>query len=239
MRIKTPVVASTCAAMFLLLFGNCRQPGLEESVAKLPELPKDLDATLDPKTLATKVSISYPAPEKAAATPRAPCCGSTDRKTLKVKFAYTKCGPLRDFIIARLGGVLLLESEQRGGSAGAGQGAGLRGFKAYRRGELNRTSVLDTTVCVNSEGPWDATLTEERHCIGYTPQDTLIINAFGDVIPFVWNGGPPNHPPSVQLVSCREVGLISFPCGGPSDCPCVSSPCPADQPCPCGLEGQW
>jgi len=224
------------AALFLLLFGNCRHPGIEAFVAKLPELPKDLDATLDPKTLATKVSTSYPPPEKATAAPRAPCCGSTDRKTLKVNFRYTKCGPLRDFIVAPIGDLLLLDSGQGGRGE---QSPGPRRFQVYRRGEMNRKTIWDTTVCVSSEGPWDATLTEERHCIGYTPQDTLVINAFGDVVTFVWNGGPPNHPPSVQLVSCREVGVISFPCGGISDCNCVSSPCPADQPCPCGLEGQW
>ena len=100
--------------------------------------------------------------------------------------------------------------------------------------------MLDTIVCFTSDGPWNATLTETRHCVGYTPQDSLIINAFGDVLSFVWNGGPPNHPPAVQLVSCREVGVVRFPCGGISDCTCAfDPPCPADQPCDCGLEGQW
>ena len=238
MRRNSSVVALTCAAFSLLLFANCRKPGIEDFAAKLAELPKDLDATLDPKTLATKVSTSYPQPERAPGTALAPCCGSKDTKSLKVKFPYTKCGPLRDFIIAKFGELVLVESEQR--AAGGGQGAGPRNVRAFRRGELNRTSVLDTIVCFTSEGPWNATLVEDRHCIGYTPQDTLIINAFGDVISFVWNGGPANHPAAVQLVSCRSVGVVRFPCGGISDCSCPSDPpCPADQPCDCGLQGQW
>ena len=106
---RTSVVALTCAALFLLLFANCRKPGIEDFAANLAELPKDLDATLDPKTLATKVSTSYPQPEKATGTALAPCCGSTDTKSLKVRFTYTKCGPLRDFLVAKFGDLLLVE----------------------------------------------------------------------------------------------------------------------------------
>ena len=237
MRKKTSVVVLTCAALSLLLLASCKKPGIEDFAAKLAELPKDLDATLDPKTLATKVSTSYPQPEKEPGTAAAPCCGSTDTKSVKVKYTYTKCGPLRDFIVAKFGDLVFVELERRGAG---GQGAVPSGVKAYRRGELNRTSVLDTIVCFTSDGPWNATLIENRHCVGYTPQDTLIISAFGDVVSFVWNGGPANHPPAVQLVSCRRVGVTRFPCGGLSDCSCVSDPpCPADQPCDCGFQGQW
>jgi hypothetical protein len=237
MRRKTSVAALACAAFTLLLFANCRKPGIEDFAAKLAELPKDLDATLDPKTLATKVSTTYPQPEKEPGTAAAPCCGSTDTKSLKVKFPYTKCGPLRDFIVVKFADLIFVELAPRGAG---GQGAAPSGVKAFRRGELNRTSVLDTIVCFTGDGPWNATLIENRHCVGYTPQDSLIINAFGDVISFVWNGGPANHPPAVQLVSCRRVSLTRFPCGGLSDCSCVSDPpCPADQPCDCGLQGQW
>ena len=201
MRIRTSALSLSCALFSVLLFSHCRQPGVEDFASKLPDLPKDLDATLDPKTLATKLSTVFPPPEKLTGVILAACCGSSDTKTLKVNFSYTKCGPLRDFIMAPVGNLVFFDTGQSGGG---GQRATPRSFKVFRRGELDRKSVLDTIVCVTSEGPWNATLTEDRNCNGYSPRDTLIISAFSDVISFVWNGGPANHPPAVGLVSCRR-----------------------------------
>jgi len=224
------------AALLFLLVASCRQRGAEDFAASLPELPKDLDATLDPRTLATKVSTAHPAPEKLTGVVLAACCGSSDTKTLKVTFPYTKCGPLRDFILAPVGDLVLFDTAQGGGRE---KTAAPSNFKVFRRGEVNRRTVLDTIVCVAGQGPWNATLIEDRNCNGYSPYDSLFVNAFGDAISFYWSGGPSNHPADVHLVSCRKVGLFKFSCGGLSTCSCDSSPCAADLPCDCGLEGQW
>jgi hypothetical protein len=208
---------------------------MSDYVARLPDLPQNIADTLDPKTMATRISADHPAPVKEPIAPLAPCCGSTDTKSLKVNFAYTKCAPLEDFIVARSENLVFFEAGQGGGPSGPRPAS----FKAYKLRELNKRTVFDKVVCVTSEGPWNAMLTEERFCNGYIPHRTLIINAFGNLVQFVWNGGIENHPPQVQLVSCRQVSLIRYPCGGISDCTCDSSVCPQEQPCDCSLGGQW
>ncbi len=232
MKNKVSTLVATGATLSLLLFGGCRQPSINDYAEKLPDLPSSLAATLDPKTLATRVSSSFPPPQKEPGPFLAPCCGSRDTKSLKVRFSYTKCGPLRDLIMADIGKFVLFNPGQ-----GGGQGGGQTTVKAYRLRELNRKTVIETTVCMTSDGPWDATLIEDRNCNGYTPYQTLLITAFGDPVLFVWSGGTQNHPPGIGLVSCREIALVKFPCGGLSDCQCDSVTCPAEQPCQCTL--QW
>jgi len=197
----------------LLLLGSCRQKSAANDVDRLPDLPQDLVATLDPKTMATRIPVSNPEPVRQPGAVLAPCCASTDTMTLKVNFSYTKCGPLRDFIVAPFEPAV----------------------KAFKLRSFNGT-ILNQQVCFTSQGPWNAKFIEERHCNGFTPQDTLLISAFGDLVSFVWSGGTPNHPQSVQLVSCREVGTTRFNCGI-STCDCQSSSCPPSQPCDCGLLG--
>jgi hypothetical protein len=102
---------------------------------------------------------------------------------------------------------------------------------------VNRRTVLDTIVCVTSDGPWNATLFEDRNCNGYMPQDQLIISAWGDLVPFYWNSGVQNHPPEILLVSCRGIGIFRFPCNVNTLCDCSSSPCAPELPCDCGA--QW
>jgi hypothetical protein len=64
----------------------------------------------------------------------------------------------------------------------------------------------------------------------------LVINAFNDQIIFQWTGGTENHPPSVSLVSCKEIGTIKSNCGI-SNCDCSGSSCQPNQACPCTLQG--
>lgn len=233
MKNRISALAVSALLSSLLLVGSCRRPGINEYVEKLPDLPPDIAATLDAKTLATKISASFPPPEKEPGTALAPCCGRKDVKSLKVRFPYTKCGPLRDFIVGPIPTVAI-DTGQGGGPSG-GQGPGQANFKVYRLKRSSPKTVLDQIVCVTSDGPWNATLTEDRFCVGYTPHQTLTINAFGDTVLFVWNGGVQNHPPQVALVSCRQIAVTEFPCGGISDCQCISSTCPPEQPCECSL----
>ena len=219
---------STALAVALCLCAaigtTCRSRTTSDYLGSLPDLPADLASTLDPATLATRVTPTFPNPVPEPQQTAAPCCGSTDVKTLKVSYAYTKCAPLRDFIVADLDDTRVLF---RGSPEST---------KIYRLRELNR-SKLDDVVCMNSTGPWAATLTEQRHCGGYTPVQTLLIDAYGDLIPFAWTGAPANHPPDIGLVSCRWLATTSVACGGLSDCTCTSSACQAPDPCDCGL--QW
>src|SRR5712692_5893234 len=102
-RIPAPLQAATAVAALLI---GCRAPGgdasadarLADRLEKLPVLPADLASTLDPKTNATRIAVVQPLPVKdTSPQPLAPCCGSKDQKSLKVKVALTRCGPLRDF----------------------------------------------------------------------------------------------------------------------------------------------
>lgn len=216
----SPILILAGLAATLLLCG-CRSQSADDYVERLPDLPPDLAATLDPATLATRPPAF--APPETAPVPEAlcPCCGSTDTKSLRVTYSYTKCGPLRDFIVAPLADAILFRS-------------GPQETRSYRLRKLNAT-VLDQHICLTSQGPWNATLIEQRNCKPCGPIQTLTISAFGDLISFNWPGGVENHPPEVGLVSCRHVGTTRFICNGLSDCDCKSTSCPASEPCPCNL----
>jgi hypothetical protein len=249
-RIPAPLQAATAvAALLVLLLIGCRAPGgdagpsadarLADRLEKLPVLPADLAPTLDPKTNATKIDVVQPLPVKdTSPQPLAPCCGSKDQKSLKVKVALTRCGPLRDFIMSPLSDLIMARETGGGGGGGAPGGpAGAVGagsnVKAYRLNTVNRTTVFDTIVCMTSDGPWDATFIEDRNCNNYQPQDSLFVSGWGGIVAYYWNGGAPNHPPQIQVVSCRDIGTFRFPCNALSGCNCQSAPCPADQPCVC------
>jgi hypothetical protein len=241
MKVSAAIVrfALGVAALSLVLLAGCRQQeSLEARVEKLPPLPKELADALDPKTRATKIPAFRPTLEKAAGLVPAPCCGSKDTRSLVVRFTYTKCAPLRDFIMTPVVGGLVSARLGPGGDPNVGEGkaAGNATGKAYRFGAVDRKSILDTIVCVQSDGPWNAVLTEDRNCGGYSPQDMLLITAFGDLLPFSWNGGATNHPQGIQIVSCRDYGLVRFPCNALSGCDCTSAPCPPEQPCDCSSD---
>jgi hypothetical protein len=232
MEPRLSAVAVTVVALVLVVFGACHRESIEDRIDKLPTLPASVADTLDPKTHATRVSTSIPPPEKTSGPLLAPCCGSSDFKTLTVKFSYTKCAPLRDFIVVSLGEAVIFDASTSGPPS-----EGQPNVKVHRLGQRNARSVLDTTVCMTSDGPWTAAFREDRSCIGYTPQDTLLVTAFGDPVLFAWNGGTQNHPAGVSLVSCRELATSQYSCNPLSSCQCLSTSCPPDQPCSCTL--QW
>ena len=252
-RIPDPIQAAAAGAVLLvLLLIGCKAPasgtgagatpvpsadaGLADRLEKLPTLPAEVAATLDPKTNATKMAGPPPVPVKATGPlPHAPCCSIKDQKSLKVNVALTKCGPLEDFILAPLSDLVMTREGGGGGAPGGPAGAlGSGGnIRAYKLNTVNRARIWDTIVCMTSDGPWDATFIEDRNCINYAPQDSLFVSAWGGLYAYHWNGGPANHPPGISVVSCRDIGTFRLPCGGLSSCDCTSSPCPADQPCPC------
>jgi hypothetical protein len=232
-RMKTYSSLIVACVVGLVIFGACQQKSAPQNeVENLPDLPPDLAATLDPNTMATKTPAVNPSPAKPPDVLFAPCCASTETKTLKVNYSYTKCGPFQDLLVAPLSDVAVAKPGP-GATPTSGGGPSVRAFKLT---SFNGKAILDKRVCVTSQGPWNATFIEERKCSPVTPQDTLIINAFGDQVIFQWSGGTPNHPPSVQLVSCRDVGTIRSLCGI-SSCDCQSSSCPPTQPCTCTLQG--
>jgi hypothetical protein len=246
-RIPIPIqVAAAVAALLVLLLVGCKGPAtpassadaaLADRLEKLPALPPDIAATLDPKTNATKTSGPPPLPVKATgAQPLAPCCSIQDRKSLKVNVSLTKCAPLRDFIVGPLVDVVVAR-EVGGGGAAPGGGAGGPGLggnvRAYKLNTVNRADAWNTIICMTSNGPWDATFIEDRSCVNYSPVDSLFVSAWGGIVAYYWNGGTPNHPAGITVASCRDIGTFRLPCGGPGTCDCTSNACPADQPCPC------
>ncbi len=197
---------------------HCRPKSVEDQVAALPELPPELAATLDPKTLATKV-VSVSTPETPTGEILAPCCSTTETRSLQVRFRYIKCGPL-DHVVDLEDGVL---SQERRGSAKP---------QLYR---LTRLPGLEIPLafCRSSDGPWNAILTEYRGCNSPASR-TLIIAAFGDAKAFTWVGTQ-TPPANVAVLACRRESTVESPCGG-SSCQCSTTTCPADDPCECPLE---
>ncbi len=255
MRSSTPDpvrVAAAVAFLLVLLLIGCQAPGsgagaavtpaasadagLADRLEKLPTLPADLAATLDPKTNATRMPDPPSAPVKlTGALPHAPCCSIKDQRSLKVKVRLIVCAPLRDFVVAPVSDLVMARTVGGGGTPGGpagGLGSGAK-IQAYKLNTVARTDPWNTVVCMLSDGPWDATFIEERHCANYAPQDSLYVSGWGSLVPFYWSGGAANHPPGITVISCRNVGTFRMPCGGPGSCDCSSSPCPADQPCAC------
>ena len=253
MRSRIPasiLTAAAVAVLLVILSSGCKGPGsgaaadaaLADRLEKLPQLPPDLAATLDPKTNATKTTGGPPEPEKLTAPlPMAPCCSIKDQKQLQVRVKLTKCGPLKDLVLADLSNLLLARAMTGGGGGGSPvtPGGGPAGttettgnVRFYKLEAVNRASVWETRICTSSEGPWDATFIEERHCNNYAPVDSLYVTAFGEIRGFFWNGGVQNHPADVSVLSCNEIGTTRFQCGI-SNCDCTSSNCPPGQQCPC------
>ena len=102
--------AGFAVALCAALSGACDQS--VGDVESLPDLPPEIAATLDPATMATKTVFPIPAPLEASAATSAPCCSITNRKSLKVNFPHTKCGPLKDFIVGNIGDRVLYRSKQ-------------------------------------------------------------------------------------------------------------------------------
>jgi hypothetical protein len=224
---KMPISSKLVLAGFAstLFSAACEKPSVGDYVESLPDLPPEIAATLDPATMATKAAYPVPAPEKASGVALAPCCSSTDQKSLQMNFPHTKCGSLRDFIVAPIRDVAALFRSNQPTA------------KVYKLKKLGAKTLLDTYICMTSQGPWNASLAETRACQNYAPRQMLTISAHDELVQFVWNGGVENHPANVQLVSCREVGTVRLSCGGLSSCECVSSSCPASEACQCNL--QW
>jgi hypothetical protein len=245
MNSRDPTVLQVAAVLLVLFFSGCKAPDsvsaadrkLADRLEKLPTLPADIEATLDPRTNATKTAGVPPEPEKLASPlAHAPCCSIRDQKQLKVRVTLTKCGPLRDFVLAPLSDLVMARDSGGSGVAPSGPNDSSKSgstSRAYKLNTVNRTSVWDTTICVTSEGPWDATFIEERHCANYAPQDSLFVSAWGSLYGYYWNGGTTNHPPEVSVVACRDTGTFRSPCGALGTCNCTSNTCPADQPCAC------
>ena len=116
------------AALALVLVSGCQPTGLQHDIEMLPTLPQSIADTLDPATRATRLTAPNAPPEKATQS-FAPCCGSSDFKTLKVAFSYTKCAPLRDFLVVSLDNAALFEAGRS-----APQGGRQASVKAYRWG---------------------------------------------------------------------------------------------------------
>ncbi|HEX5759338.1 MAG TPA: hypothetical protein VF121_09100 [Thermoanaerobaculia bacterium] len=207
------------AVPFLLLFlAHCRPESVEDRVAKLPELPPEIAATLDPERLATKVASGAEPPETPPKALLLPCCSSKETRRLKVRFRYTKCSLPAHFFD------LVLTQD----------GSGSARPQMHKLTELRGRNLALTHFCRSSDGPWDAVLTETRACSPPAPSRTLVISAFGDAVLFAW-GGPQSPPANVQVVACREESDIRSPCGI-SGCTCSSTTCAAGQECPCSLE---
>ena len=245
MSSRFPTRLQVAVVVLALFYSGCKAPytdttadrELADRLEKLPALPMDIEATLDPRTRATKTIGFPPEPEKLASPlAHAPCCSIRDQKQLKVSVTLTKCGPMRDFVLAPISDLVLARESGGTGVAPSGPNDPSKSestTRVYKLNTVNRASVWDTTICVTSEGPWDATFIEERHCANYAPQDSLFVSAWGTLYTYYWNGGTTNHPPEISVVACRDTGTFRSPCGALGTCNCTSSPCPADQPCAC------
>lgn len=228
---KSIIFALICAS--LISMGSCDKNSTANEYDRLSELPPDLAASLDPDTMATKTTEPIPEPVQSPSVAAAPCCSISQRMSLKVRFPYTKCGPLRDFIVAPIGDL------KTSAARSLEQSDVHPDFRVFKLTQFNGNAVLDQVICVTGDGPWDATLTEDRKCNSYSPLRTLIISPYGNLVTFSWYSGTGTHPSSVILLSCRLTNTLKSPCSGLSNCDCRSSACPANETCDCGLQSNW
>lgn len=235
MRYKSTLIVICVSS--LVIFGACQNTSAPSNdIDNLPELPPDLAATLDPNTMATKTPAN-PAP--ATPTPNialAPCCSSTQMFTMQVTYSYTRCATVRPDLLIGLPQLVLGSSGTPSGGAATPSG-GASSIRMFKLTSFNSKPIAKGVLCVTSPGPWNATLIEKRECSPTIAQDTLIINAFGDQVRFDWVGGTANHPPSVQVASCRKDSTTRSPCNSLSSCDCSNETCPPAQTCNCNLEG--
>jgi hypothetical protein len=233
MRYNSTLISIGVAS--LLMLGACQKnTAPTNDIENLPELPSDLAATIDPNTMATKTPPN-PAPGKPPNIALLPCCSSTQTMTMQVTYPYTRCATVRPDLLEQVPQLVFAPSGTPSGSASPSPGA-TPSIRAFKLTSFNSKPLSKGVLCVTSQGPWNATLIEKRDCSPSIAQDTLIINAFGDQILFQWTGGTPNHPPSVQVVSCRDQGTLKANCGQ-SSCDCSSISCPPEQVCNCALIG--
>jgi len=216
------VVRCLAVVLLVLLLAHCQPKSAEDQVAALPELSSEIAATLDAETLATRVVPGSDPPETTTGPILVPCCSSTETRQLKVRFRYTKCGPLAD--VVDLEGLVLTQDRARSAKP-----------QMHRLTEFRGRQLAFPHLCRSSDGPWDAFLTEKRGCANPTPVRSLGISAFGDAILFTW-GGPQSPPANVQVVACRQESFLRLPCGSLGTCECLSSSCSDGQECPCPLE---
>lgn len=228
MKKQSALYAISPMLFILLLFNSCQHTNIENQIEQLPELPAELAATLDSNTLATKVKgNANPCKEESKNPLLAPCCSRTNYKSLKVLFSYTKCAPLRDFIMVPFDDLSIATTAARDEARQEKNPP-----QIYKYGK--KASIgFDQIVCITREGPWEALLIEDQPCAGYFIRHQLIINAFGDQIVYSWCHGLENHPPEVQLVSCRYLYTLKSSCGVLSNCDCFSDFCPPEDPCNC------
>lgn len=227
--------------MLLLLamaFTACKKNNADAAYEALPELPDDLWSQLDTTnmTSANYEVIVLPVRDSMTGVALAPCCGIKREQSLQVTMPYIKCGPLHDFIVADFDDMVAYSA--RGDHSTADTTS--RSHSTWYKLPKSRSSrILNQWVCVTSQGPWNAVLTENRACVGYTPHYSLVVTPYGDIVLKQWTGGIANHPADIGLVSCRHLSTTQMPCGGPSTCDCRSSTCKAPDPCNCGIENDW
>src|SRR4030095_11509891 len=188
-RIPAPIQAAAAAVAILLvlLLSGCQtaapntDAALADRIEKLPTLPADIAATLDPKTNATKMAGVPPEPlQLTTPLPHAPCCAIKEEKALQVKVTLTKCGPFHSLELSPVSDLVMGREPGGGGGGGAPAGSvgGGSNVRVYKYGAVNRANVINSILCTTSDGPWDATFIEERHCNNYAPVDALSVSAW-------------------------------------------------------------
>ncbi len=209
----------------LLLASGCRTDKIHESIEGLPDLPPPIAQTLDPQTLATKAPlVNLPILQPFDDPARCPPCGSKVVTQLQVNYLYTRCGSYRDILSPPASSV-----EFRGDQIN---------LKRYRLKELNGQRFSDIQVCISSQGPWNALLTESRACSGTCAlSHELVISAFNNLIKFEWIGEVEDHPTDVQVLSCRRVSRHRTPCGMSGQCCTTPGECygQCTQNCVCSV----
>lgn len=237
-----------CLLTLVVLVFGCK-PDPADRAALLPELPANLLAVLDTATLRTRMPTATPdsVPDTMGIA-LAPCCAMRVERTLQVTYPYTQCLPLRDFTVADLDNLTVMERRATPEEGEAGEGSGREAqptggvttyYRLPARSSEVRRSAWDQIVCMTRTGPWTAALTESRTCQNYTPRFTLIITPDTTPLTFSWSGGISDHPADIGLIDCRLVGEVRTPCNTLSTCECLSMPCPAGDPCACGIADAW
>ena len=223
-RARALLVVAGCS----LLAAQCARRDENAVLSKLPELPRELAAELEPARTAP-VLMAQPklAPPPGPQTPPplvkvASSCTSNFAGFMV--FPVTVCYPV---------GGLVEQVHLSGSATEAARSAAARPrqeVKYYRLSSF--TGLSGPFLCSTRGGPWSAEAKETQDCNGQL-STTLTITTPGDDVAFLWHDRFTNPPPEFHL---NTLGNLSLE--GPATCSCCAgfkdcdgSCIPEDAPC--------
>ncbi|HNF71364.1 MAG TPA: hypothetical protein PLP34_03055 [Chitinophagaceae bacterium] len=198
-----PIVTISALATILIFSTNSCGDKKSLNVSNLPELPPEILTDFDTSTFTSKLYNEGIFPTNDTNTiAHIPICEQTSVFKMSVKKSFTVCFPKYH--------------PQR---PPAPEDPATSFYKlTIKNDKISR--VIEPYYCITSEGPWDATLLETKHCNTNIYTYRLLINInlpqhnYQEQVVYTWGGSIAGHPASVQKLSCSKIRIERRKCPG-------------------------